>query len=268
MAGGPSRRATLGGLATAAISSSANAQLGTGGRVMPTVLITGANRGLGLEFVRQYQARKYKIIATARKPSEATELLALAKADKNISVEALDVTDLAAIDALAAKLKGVPIDILLNNAGVIGKPLEEVFGSIPYSHFDDVMNTNVRGPLKMCEAFVEHVAASQQKKFAVVTSVEGSVASQKSGARYFYKSSKAALNMAMRNVMFAVKDRGILVAMVCPGGTDTDMIRQLKMNMKFRDPRDAVRDMIGLIDAVTPERSGVSYNYDGTVMPW
>jgi NAD(P)-dependent dehydrogenase (short-subunit alcohol dehydrogenase family) len=261
---GPSRRAALGGLAAAAMSSPANAQ----GRAMPTVLITGANRGLGLEFVRQYQARKYKIIATARKPSEATELQALAKADKNISIEPLDVTDLKAIDALAAKLKGVPIDILLNNAGVIGRPVEEVFGSIPYGHFEDVMNTNVRGPLKMCEAFVENVAASQQKKFAVVTSVEGSIASQKSGARYFYKSSKAALNMAMRNVMFAVKDRGILVAMVCPGGTDTDMIRQLNLNMKFRDPKDAVRDMIGLIDAVTPERNGVSYNYDGAVMPW
>lgn len=234
----------------------------------PTVLVTGANRGLGLEFVRQYRARNARIIATARRPAEAADLQALAKADPDIRIESLDVRDLAAIDTLAAKLKGMAIDILINNAGVIGLPSREQFGTIPYGHFDQVIETNVRGPLKMAEAFLDHVAASREKKLVTVTSVEGSIASVKSYARPFYRASKAAVNMVMRNVALAVQDKSVLVGLVCPGGTDTDMTAEFRGIYKMRRADEAVRDMIALIDALTPERSGVSYNYDGTVMPW
>ena len=254
-----------GGLAAAAATGSASAATPADQR---TVLITGANRGLGLEFVKQYQARKYRIIATARHVNDAADLQALAKKDRNIAIETLDVTDLASIDALAAKLKGTPIDILINNAGVIGLPDKENLGSINYAHFDSVLDTNVRGPLKMSEAFLDNVAASKEKKLVVVTSVEGSIASVRGYARPFYRASKAALNMVMRNVAMAVKDKGVLVGMVCPGGTDTDMVAMYRGVFKMRKVDEAVHDMIGLIDALNAERSGVSYNFDGTVMPW
>jgi NAD(P)-dependent dehydrogenase (short-subunit alcohol dehydrogenase family) len=250
---------------TAALAATPATARAADGRL---VLITGANRGLGLEFVKQYAARGYRIIGTARKPAEAKELNALAKANANITVETLDVTDTTAIDALAAKLKGTAIDVLVNNAGVIGEPVKEAWGSIPYGHFDQVMNTNVKGPLKIAEAFVEHVAASSEKKIVTVSSVEGSIASVRAFARPFYRASKAALNMVMRNVAMALKERGILIGLVCPGGTDTDMTAFLRGTFKMREVPVAVADMIRLIDELTPERSGVSYYYDGKVMPW
>ncbi|MBM3515816.1 MAG: SDR family oxidoreductase, partial [Alphaproteobacteria bacterium] len=240
-----SRRRAIGIAAAASLATSARAQN------QRTVLITGANRGLGLEFVKQYLARGYRIIGTARKPSEAKELNDIAKANASISVETLDVTSVKSIDAMAARLKGVAIDILINNAGVIGEPEKENWGSIPYDHFDQVMNTNVKGPLRVSEALIENVAASAEKKIAVVTSVEGSIASVRAYARPFYRASKAAVNMVMRNVAMAVKDRGILIVLVCPGGTDTDMTAFFRGKFKMREVPVAVADMVRLIDQVS-----------------
>lgn len=233
-----------------------------------TVLVTGANRGIGLEFARQYAAKGYKVIATARKPSEATELNALAKADKDIVVETLDVTDIAAIDALAAKYKGQPIDILINNAGITGYPEKQRFGTIDYASFDDVMNTNVRGPLKMTEAFTEHLAASKQKKVMVVTSSEGSIAGATSNRQPFYRGSKAAVNMVMKNVSYTLKDKGISIALINPGPVDTDMMAGARGRMPLRTTELAVKELSAIMETLTLDKTATFFNFDGTTLPW
>jgi NAD(P)-dependent dehydrogenase (short-subunit alcohol dehydrogenase family) len=233
-----------------------------------TVLVTGANRGIGLEFAKQYAAKGYKVIATARKPAEATELNALAKTDKDVTVEALDVTDTAAIDALAAKYKGQAIDILINNAGITGAPEKQRFGSIDYASFDDVMNTNVRGPLKMTEAFTEHVAASKQKKVMVVSSSEGSIGSVTSNRQPFYRASKAAVNMAMKNVSYTLKDKGISVALINPGPVDTDMMAAARGRMPLRTTELAVRELSAIMETLTVDKTATFFNFDGTPLPW
>lgn len=261
-----SRRKTLSAAGAAAVAAVASTRARAADE--RTVLITGANRGLGLEFVRQYMTRNYRIIGTARRPDEAKEFKALTKDYAKVSLETLDVTDVAAVDALAKKLRGTPIDVLINNAGVIGEAEKEQWGTMPYAHFDNVMNTNVKGPLKISEALIDNVAASTEKKIIVVSSVEGSLASVRGWARPFYRASKAAVNMIMRNVALAVKDRGVLIGLVCPGGTDTDMTAIFRGKYKMRSVNEAVTDMIRLIDLLTPERSAISYNFDGNVMPW
>jgi NAD(P)-dependent dehydrogenase (short-subunit alcohol dehydrogenase family) len=233
-----------------------------------TVLVTGANRGIGLEFAKQYAAKGYKVIATARKPADAAELNALAAADKDVAVEALDVTDLAAIDALAAEYKGKPIDILVNNAGITGFPEKQRFGTIDYASFDAVMATNVRGPLKMTEAFAEHVAASTQKKVMVVTSSEGSIAGVTSNRQPFYRASKAAVNMVFKNVAFALKDKGISVALINPGPVDTDMMAAARGRMPLRTTELAVKELSAIMDKLTLEQTATFFNFDGTTLPW
>jgi len=233
-----------------------------------TVLITGANRGIGLEYARQYAAKGHTVIATARRPAEATELNALAAQNKNVKVEALDVTDLAAIDALAAKYKGTAIDVLVNNAGVTGFPEKQNFGQIDYGSFGDVMNTNVRGPLKMTEAFIEHVAASPTKKVVVVSSSEGSISDVKSNRQPFYRASKAAVNMAMRNIAFGVKAKGVTVLLINPGPVDTDMMKAARGRMPLRTTELAVRELIAVTDKATLDQTGTFWNFDGTVYPW
>jgi len=256
---------TLGGalLAASALMATTGQAVDSG-----TVLVTGANRGIGLEFTRQYAAKGYKVIATARKPAEATELNALAKVDKDIVVEALDVTDLAAIDALAEKYKGQAIDILINNAGITGSPEKQRFGTIDYASFDDVMNTNVRGPLKMTEAFTEHLAISKQKKVMVVTSSEGSIAGVTSNRQPFYRGSKAAVNMVMKNVSYALKDRGISIALINPGPVDTDMMAAARGRMPLRTTELAVKELSAIMETLTVEKTATFFNFDGAPLPW
>ena len=234
----------------------------------PTVLITGASRGIGIEFVKQYAARGYSVIATVRDPAKAAELMALAKANKNIHVERMDVVDHASIDTLAAKLKGTPIDILVNNAGIGGGGANQVFGKINYAVFDDVMKTNVEGPLKVSEAFVENVAASAQKKIMMVSSSQGSISSIRAPSLYFYRASKSALNMVTVNLAKAVKDKGIIVGMVAPGATDTDFMIEVRGRMPLGKPSERTAGMIAQIDGFTIEKSGQFFEWNGEPVPW
>ncbi|MBM3512672.1 MAG: SDR family NAD(P)-dependent oxidoreductase [Alphaproteobacteria bacterium] len=166
-----------------------------------TVLITGANRGLGLEFVRQYAARDWIVIAITRAPETSQELNALSAANTDIKVERLDVTDMASIKALALKYKGVPIDILINNAGVLGDLSTQRLESLERNDFQRVMMTNAFGPLAMAEAFREHVRSSEQKKIVAISSGNSIVSGNSvAGGLYAYRSSKAALNILMRGL--------------------------------------------------------------------
>ena len=229
-----------------------------------TVLVTGANRGIGLEFARQYAARGYKVIATARDPAKADAL----KAISGVSIERLDVNDHASIDALAAKLKGVGIDILVNNAGIGGGGDNQVFGRIKYPVFDDVMHTNVLGPLKIAEAFVDHIAASAKKMIMMVSSSQGSISSVRGASLYFYRSSKTALNMVTINLAKALKERGIIVGLVAPGATDTDFMAEVRGRMPLGDPKERTAGMIAEIDKFTMEKSGAFVEWNGEIIGW
>ena len=143
-----------------------------------TVLITGANQGIGLEFAQEYAARGWTVIATHRRTSTPAELADLAaKYPKNVRIERLDVTDNAQIEALGVKLKGVPIDVLLSNAGLVrtdpvdkpGGNTNQMFGTLDYKLLDDFSHTNVAGPLKLCETFSGNVRASKQKKIVAIS---------------------------------------------------------------------------------------------------
>jgi NAD(P)-dependent dehydrogenase (short-subunit alcohol dehydrogenase family) len=239
-----------------------------GADYVPTVLVTGANRGIGLEYVRQYAARGWTVIATARKPDEATELNALAAQNPKIVVERLDVSDFAAVDSLAAKYQGRPIDILVNNAGITGDPRQQYFGkSSDWAVFEQVLRTNTIAPLKVAEAFLPHVAASRQKKIVNVSSSEGSIGGVTQPRMYFYRASKAALNMEMRNVALSQKGKGILVAMINPGPVDTDMMAGLPKKM-LRSKEQAVSDLIRITDGLTLENTGTFWDFTGKPLPW
>jgi NAD(P)-dependent dehydrogenase (short-subunit alcohol dehydrogenase family) len=234
------------------------------------ILVTGANRGLGLEFTKQYAQRGARIIATARKPEKAEALNALAADNGNITVEKLDVTDHAAIDALAARYVDQPIDLLLNNAGIGGGIENQLFGKMNYDTFDQVMAVNVKGPMKMCEAFRKNVAASELKKMVAVSSSQGSIASVTLPMLYWYRSSKSALNMNMVNLAFQLQRKKVIIGLVTPGATATDFIpEQYRKAIKnIQTPENATADMIKNIDRFSIANTGTFFNYDGSIVPW
>ncbi|MBV6418022.1 MAG: hypothetical protein CMLOHMNK_02801 [Steroidobacteraceae bacterium] len=231
----------------------------------PTVLITGANRGIGLELARQYAARDWHVIATARRPAQAAALAQLAATHPRVAIETLDVTDPEAIAALAEKYQGRPIDVLINNAGIIGKR-NQPLGRLDYDDYRRVLETNTIAPLRITEALLPNIAASTQKKIVTLSSSEGSITEVDSPRAYWYRSSKAAVNMLMRNLAFDVRARGISVALVNPGPVDTDMMKGVPMPLQ--KPSDAVAKVIAIIDRVTPETTGRFWDHQGGELPW
>ncbi|HVG53052.1 MAG TPA: SDR family oxidoreductase [Vicinamibacterales bacterium] len=237
-----------------------------------TVLITGSNRGLGLEFAKQYAARGWKVIATARDPQAAADLRALAAKNNNVTVDKLDVEDRAAIKALAARYRGTPIDVLINNAGVLGDMKSQAAGALDYAQFEEVMAINVYGALAIAEAFRDHVAASRQKKIVSITSRSGIISQPGYRGPSFYRASKVALNMTMRVLADELRDRGVIVALVSPPPTETDMLRQLigpENAARQGRPGEVISMLIKVIDGLTMENSGGQPVYfDGTLLPW
>jgi NAD(P)-dependent dehydrogenase (short-subunit alcohol dehydrogenase family) len=237
---------------------------------MPTILVTGASRGLGLEFTRQYASDGWDVIACCRSPDSADELNSLAGQNAQISIEQLDVQDHAQIDALAEKYKDRPIDVLLNNAGLIGPlPYEDHierqhFGTTDYTVWDTVLRTNTYAPLKMTEAFVEHVANSQRKIIVNISSEVSSIAGFAIPA-IAYASSKSALNRAMTIVAEQLKDRGIIVALFCPGYVKTRMDFS---NFATVEIPQSITSLRKLIDDLTIEDTGTFRRYDGKALAW
>jgi NAD(P)-dependent dehydrogenase (short-subunit alcohol dehydrogenase family) len=235
----------------------------------PTVLITGGNRGIGLEFVKQFTERGWNVIATARKPEQAEELNSLAKKHKSITVEQLDVTDHARIEALAAHYKGQPIDILLNNAGLTPR-YKTAFNPLSSIDFDIALKSlevNAIGPLKMCQAFMDHVAASDQKKIIVISSKAGSIsASPKMPMFYSYRGSKAALNMYMYTLSFETPKKNIILTLLSPGLVNTTEGTKIPNAI---EKEESVSKMIKVIEGLTPEENGKFLSYeDGSEVGW
>jgi NAD(P)-dependent dehydrogenase (short-subunit alcohol dehydrogenase family) len=233
----------------------------------PTVLITGANRGIGLELARQYAQRNWNVIATARKPDEAVALREIRRWHPQLVIEALDVTDHGQVDKLAAKYQGQPVDILLNNAAISGGHENAKFGQMQYDAYYLVHATNVVGPVKMAEAFLPNVSTSGQKKIINITSGQGSIA-KTWGCCYFYRSSKAALNMMMRNIAIELKPKGITVGLISPGFVkDTGMTAGLDLPMMIT-PDESARSVIKVIDGYDLTKTGTFLEHDGSEWPW
>ncbi|MGI9330547.1 MAG: SDR family oxidoreductase [Gammaproteobacteria bacterium] len=235
----------------------------------PTVLITGANRGIGLEFVRQFSEKGYNVIATARKPEKAEALNALAAENTGIVVEALDVTDYGRVEAMAKAYADQPIDILLSNAAITPR-YKTAFQRVKGIDFDmakQSFEVNALAPLKIAQAFMPNVEASDGKKIIVLSSKAGSFAEgPQMPMMYSYRGSKAALNMFMYTLAFETKKKGITTVMLSPGTVNTT--EGMKMPNAI-EPPDSVAMMIKVMDGLTPENNGQFLNYEeGRIVGW
>lgn len=226
---------------------------------MPTVLITGAARGLGLDFTRQYAAKGWKVLACSRSAD------GLKGIEGDVRHHALDVTDYAAVKALAAGLKSEAIDVLVCNAGV-GSARESTvqdLGTFDAAEWRRIFEVNALAPLMMAEAFAPHVVRSAQKKMIALSSVLGSIANN-NGGRYFYRASKTALNMEWSCLARDMAARGAICVVLHPGWVQTDMggpTATLTI-------AESVPGMVKVIDGLKPSDNGRFLQYDGAELPW
>jgi NAD(P)-dependent dehydrogenase (short-subunit alcohol dehydrogenase family) len=224
---------------------------------MPTILISGASRGLGFELARQYAADGWRVIGTVRSKADAARL---AKAPAE-PVE-LDVTDVSQIKKAARKLKGVPLDVLFCNAGIIGKR-GMALGKFDYAEWDRVLRVNVLGAAAMAEAFAAHVAASEKKTIAFMSSRLGSIA-EASGMTIPYATSKAALNMLAKSLSAVLEAKSITVVALSPGWVQTDM----GGSGAPLTPETSVRGLRRVIGTLKRSDSGRFLSHDGKAIDW
>lgn len=228
------------------------------------MLITGANRGIGLEFVRQYAEAGWRVYACCRKPQNADALHRLEKQYEGlISVHMLDVGNSDQINKLAKELSGVAIDLLVNNAGIY-TPDRTINRGINEEAWLESFRINTIAPLKMIEAFTQNIARGQLKKIANITSKMGSVDDNTSGGHYLYRSSKAALNMVTKNLAMDLVPQGILISLLHPGWVRTDMGGPNALI----SVKQSVAGMRQVIEKLNPANSGRFYAYDGQEVPW
>ena len=222
-----------------------------------TVLITGANRGLGVEFARQYKEAGWHVIGTARNPEDAQELRAL-----DVRVVQLDVTDQESVDSMAADLAGQPIDLLINNAGIFPR-----VGKIDEIDFDDYQRTlavNTVGPVRVTRALLPNLRRGELKIIAGLSSNLGSIAENERGNFYGYRESKAALNMFTKTLAAEFGPEGFICVVLTPGWVQTDMGGP---NAPLQ-PADSIAGMKAVLDKLTPADNGTFWSYDGSEMPW
>jgi NAD(P)-dependent dehydrogenase (short-subunit alcohol dehydrogenase family) len=238
-----------------------------------TVFISGANSGLGLELATQYAKAGWDVIATHRRETDPESLTALKKQFRNVRIERMDVTERAQVEALAAKLKGTAIDVLINNAGVMfvdgGKRGGQRFGELDFDVFDEIMDINVRGSMMVTQNFIEHVKASKQKKIIAITSSHGSIGDPPPTTvnAMWYGASKAALNKLLSVTARVVAKDGVIVVPLHPGSVRVDGSTTPLPAGMIEAPY-ACGEMIKTIAALTPERSGHFLRYDGASIAW
>ena len=231
---------------------------------MATILITGANRGLGLEFCKQYAKENWNVIACCRNPQNASDLTKLANQFPSVSILQLDVSDLSQISTLAKTLDGTEIDILLNNAGIYGDESGHGFGNLDYAQWQKNMTVNVFAPVKLTEALLSNLECGKLKKIVAISSLMGSIEDNGSGGSILYRSSKTALNSAMKSIAIDIKPKNIAVLILHPGWVKTDMGGS---NASMKISKSVVK-MRETIANFTHQQSGEFLRYDGGKLPW
>lgn len=236
---------------------------------MSTILITGANRGLGLRFAQCYADDGWRVYAACR--SVSPELAALADKYAQLTVESLDVTDPESIAALAKRLADEPVDVLLNNAGIYGNAsfpdggiAHQNFGASDFENWEQVIRVNLFGPMRMTEAFIDNVSRSEQKKVVTLSSEVGSCGLNTSGGMYAYRTSKAAVNMLMQSLGVNLAERGVLAVAVHPGWARTDMGGP-NADISAEESVAGVMQVIAQLDR---SHVGKLIAYDGSVLPF
>lgn len=234
---------------------------------MPSILITGSNRGLGLEWARQYAQEGWRVFATCRHPAEADSLKELAGQYPAVSIHRLDVTVVEDIRGLYWELEEEPVDILLGNAAVYLEKNMAGFGSICYHDWLRTLEVNTMGTVRVAEFFVQNITRSRKRLIVAVTSHMGSIADMGDPGEpssYYYRSSKAALNAVMHGLSAKLKSQGIGVLLLHPGGVETRMGPRRGISTE-----ESVRGMRGIVEEFELERdTGRFVKYDGTPMLW
>ena len=220
---------------------------------MPTVVITGANRGIGLELTRQFRQRGDEVVAACRKSSDELAMLDVE------AVEGVDVADDAGVGRLAASLEGRTVDVLVNCAGILS---DESLGDLNFDRIRKQFEINSLGPLRVTAALRGNLG--QGSTVAIITSRMGSIEDNTSGGRYGYRMSKAAVNMAGRSLANDLKDDGVAVAILHPGFVRTEMTG----HQGLIDPPESAAGLIARIDEVTLETTGTFWHTKGEVIPW
>ena len=248
-----------------------------------TALVTGSDRGIGLALTREFASRGWQVIATCRDPEKATDLISLAREHSTVSIEKLDVSDDAAIDALVTKLKDRPIDALVNNAGVTGDLEGQTLTGLDSNEFSRVLRVNSYAPLRVSAAFLKLVVASKQRKIIAISSGYGSLSSVEKiaslgyPAAYFYSMSKAALNMGMREFAFEAAHSQVITVLLAPGAVDTDMQRGIRehaakigkpISSPVLTPEVSAYSMVVTIEQLRPEQNAKFLGRDGSEIPW
>lgn len=226
---------------------------------MPSVLITGANRGLGLEFARQYADAGWRVLATARAASP--QLRELVERSASVAFHELELTEEQSVQRLASAIDE-PIDLLLNNAGTMG-PASQSLGKVDGAGMMETFRVNTVAPLLLANAFVEQVARSERKLMIAISSGMGSI-DDTSGGYYAYRASKAALNMTFRNLALDLRRRGIIAAVINPGWVQTDM-----GGRNAPTPvHESIAKMRAVFERVTSADSGTFLDYKGGTLTW
>jgi len=226
------------------------------------ILITGTNRGLGLEFVRQYGEEGHRIFACARHISEPLE--ELAQRHPTISLHTLDVTDGDQIKALAHSLQDEPLDLLINNAGIAVDRQHPSLSEVDYEAWERTMEVNLFAPLRMVNTFLPALRRGERRLIVTLSSIMGSVAKNTTGGYYLYRSSKAALNAVMKSLSVDLKKEKMTVVVLHPGWVKTDMGGQ----EADIEPPESIAGMREVISKVTPAESGRFVDYRGETIPW
>lgn len=231
---------------------------------MNTVLITGANRGIGLEFCKQYVNQGWEVIACCRDPKQAVELNKLCAENSAIKTFAMDVLNRVGINNLANELTDLTVDLLIANAGIYGDSSEHTFGNLNYSDWIKTLETNVLGAVKVIEAFMPNLIRSQKPRVAVISSQMGSIADNGSGGSILYRSSKAALNAAMKSLAIDLQIDRVGVLVFHPGWVQTDM----GGSSALIDTKTSVTGMAKQIENFKMSKTGAFIKYDGTPLEW
>jgi len=229
---------------------------------MSTVLVTGANRGIGLEFVRQYAGDGAKVIACVRDPDSASELKDLAEKHGEIEIHKLDTSDFKACAALGKQLAREPIDILINNAGTYG-PKQQDADDMDFGGWADTFAVNTMGPLALSQALHDNLKRGREKKLITITSGMASTATTE-GGYLAYRASKAAVNNVMRNLSVDWRKDGLIVAVLSPGWVRTDMGGAGAP----LSPEQSVTGMRQVIAGLTPSDNGKFLTWQGQERPW